>query len=466
MSAIVLKKVKQLVSDGYLTRALEHNKNGLGFAVHDGKEPTIAFERGLGPWDLQTIKGIQETYQDYGVIFNLMNLTDKNKEDDVQPFVILGDEQNPVLVGFAEGDFFNFIASGSDHANEYFLFNKFLIPKIRKLYDSLNGELSFLLKELNDPVTKQDMVNTCGPNGTIVLLANTGETLMFDNNALKREYEWGVVSKHYGYEEATKTSKVMEFLKKKKAEAKVPIIADTKPIEQPIVKKDTPAIVETKPDTAVRPDSGTEWVEFKPGPEISKKKLKKLYRRYNLGTLPSNWEERPIIRYKPSPSLKSLKDLAKAMVVKPKEKPEPAVTDKMLPVLSPKVIESIIADLGEDGEKDLDNNSRQIFKLDEITAYVEEHDDFEEATGINNKTSDMYDVSKVGFLAFKYPMAMLILGLNWRARAIEAENAISRTSQAEIVSDEESKVDTSGTGITKKSKMEEYLAKKRQKIAM
>jgi hypothetical protein len=437
-ATIIFRKAGQKIPDIFLNKALEIHSAGIGYATASNK--SIVLERGAGTFSAKDIHDICEAAKEHDVLFWLFE--GKYLEDDLQPFVCMGTENEPKIVGMAEGKFMNFIPTASDHSNEYFLFNKYINVKIESLKLT---DIDALFNNFGSDLFKMELTNSCGERGTIVLLGNSGRYIVFEKNDLKREYSWGWSSNHHGYTEEKvltdapaprQTMKLGGKLKQITSMIGRPI-ASTEPIKPPPVEP-------PKADTATIVPVTTMPKMYTPPRSISNNALKHEYRK-NLGYLPGNWKDRPTL---PIPEgivkpriIKDFSELPKDLAsdaATPIEKPK----DDFVPVMTPLVIEAV----KEKYEKNLDKNSQVIPDPEKILADQKKWPTFWEATGIEENITDAYDDRTLYNLCIDYPFAAFVLLKNYRANWL-----VSRITEGEA---EYVEPDTSGTGVLKKEKEE------------
>lgn len=454
---IVRISAGHMLPNAYAEKLLKANPSAVGYAFRDGDDKFVSVESGGGLFDVKQIEEINDAFKDNEMFMMFMNYPEKFKEEDLQPFTLLkNDKGSPVLVGFATGKFNNFIPSGSDHSNEYFMFNRWLIPKLNRIYEDKGKDIAKMMAELNDPIVKQDFDNICTAGGSLILLAGNGQMHTTLNEENRRKFVWGETTDHLGYSESTgldgpdqvatpiekKTPSFLAKKKAKEAEAAPPIIAP-EPLPAP-----------AKTASAAYPqDTGTEYIPVKVPEAIwnSNKAIKKFLQNA-LGHLPKNWSDFKTAEWRKKKELpykapvekpaviKDLKDLKNVTEVKHIASTEPIKQPEqkqsfLAPIMPAKIKEAVASDFG----KVLDKNSLTI-PLNP-TKIQEEEDKFEsfwEGSGISRDVTDRWDDQTICDLCLKYPMAAFILLKNYRADAI-----INRPQ--EIAEDE---LDTSTSGNT------------------
>lgn len=416
----------------------KHPHSIVGYALRQGESVNLVTETGgnINQWD--SINALQEAAPDCNILFMLMHYPAKYHEEDEQPFTMLWDkDNNPLLVGCATGKFDNFIPAASDHSNEYFMFNKWLIPKIKKLYEYADKDLSKLFNELNDPLTKQDFDNACRNGSTIALLSATGREMMFydhQDHAKHTNFDWGYATDSFGYKEAEAVvaqpiTKAVGSMFKKKIIGEA---AQKVPDSRPIIAAVEPVKTETRiPDNV----AGTEYC--KPPPKDMSRNKQKSYWHNRLGFLPKDWEDFPTHYKMP---IKDFKDLPAANVNTARTAEDKVdtsgtgVTTETLPIMSPKIIESI----NHDFNKVLDKNSGVVpLDPEKIQEEEDKHPTFGEATGLGFDSTDKWPFATILSLCEKYPKGAAILLCNYRAadlaRIEEAAGTANEAIEAEAV---------------------------------
>ena len=461
---IVFKKKELLIPEGYLDAVLKAMPSGVGYAYHDhsDKKPNLYVERGNGKNEVKDIMNVQNDTVDNEVLFWFTLGDHEIADEDLQPFVVLGkeviqdggiDPYSCHAVGFAEGDFFNYIPTGSDHSNEYFLFNKYLIPRLLRMGDDAGK----MFDALRDDLNKMDIVGQLGARGNIVLLSNTGRIIPFIKNENYREFEWGWTTNNHGYTEGTAEtttkSKLGGRLQQLGRKVMGKPIASTEPVKQP----DKPTPVEPpKTDTAdvKRYQEIEAYTDFPQG--LSNNSLKQAYKNA-LGYLPSNWKDRPRIKFKKkilvqgpvsdikpkSTTIKDFKDLDKyATKVEDKDK---AVTAETLPILPPKIIEAIKADF-----LTVDKSSRAIPDPEQIMADMKKYPSFWEQFGIKKEITDAWTDDDLKDFTTKYSAHAWVLIKSYREMLLLTEATTPATEQEpETTGETAVEPDTSGTGVVK-----------------
>lgn len=419
---IIHKKRELLVPEPFWEKALAEYKDGICFTL--ARKSGLVIERNEGTFSVEDVKGLQDDLAEDEVFFWLMDAA-KFHSEDMMPFVVRGkDDDSAEIVGIADGTFPNFIPTASDHSNEYFLFNKYLIPKL----NGMGSEFDAVFNNLGNDVVKMELQGICGDRGTIVFLAKNGRNIRYEKNDLMHEYDWGTVSNHLDYKEETDKMPEGVVQAARKLGAKLmgkgngktqPVkqIASTEPIKPPKT--------ETKPveTPAAQPKK---MVKVAVPNNLSTKAKKNWFRRkFPNGVLPYGWRDMKEIEV-PENSIKDLKDLGTYA----------SVVSKPLPVSAPKLIEAFQEDFGIK-----DKNSTVVpdpeTMLRDKMAIPSFWDEYVE---VPKNFTDAWTWEQFKEAATKYPLAIAKLAWSYRNEDILV---------GEEETEEVTEPDTSGTGVVK-----------------
>jgi hypothetical protein len=424
-STIVFCGAGQKMPDAFVDKVRKDRPSGLG--IMSAGKTGMTIEKGTNDITTKDIQDIREMVKDQDLYLWFFK-GEGFLEDDVQPFVCIGNENEPHVAGMSSGKFLNFIPTASDHTNDYFLFNKYIIPKIMALK---TDDLTVLFNTFTSDLWRIELTNSCGQHGTIVLMTSKGDNIYYDKNDLRRMYTWGWSSDHHDYveEKPAETKPALKLGSKFKSMIGRPI-ASTEPIKPTVTPPPAPP-TETKIPEPVGEQTYT------PPKGLSNNALKQAY-RHNIGSLPPNWRDRPTMpipqSFSPKRIVKSFTEIPKD-VATPIEK-VPMVTDEFMPILSPDVIESVKHDF----EKNLDKSSQVIPDPEKMLQDMAKWPSFWEATGISEDITDGWDDKTLYSLCVKYPKAAFLLMKNYRMNWLVAREPEPR---------EVDQVDTSGTGVVK-----------------
>lgn len=198
-NVIVITKANEIVAKAYLEKACK-DATYLGTAlVHEGK--LVVDHQGGKPTVEQVMK-VNDALKDGTIAFCF----GENKtivDTDRQPFrAVLDREKGDEIAVFLTGNFNGYEVKDSSHTNEFHCFDDFISKKLGKLYKAADGDLSQLMEELNDPITKRDFEQSWVNQGFITFLTSSGQALSLFNkgNTFKKEFSWGTTSDGLGFE--------------------------------------------------------------------------------------------------------------------------------------------------------------------------------------------------------------------------------------------------------------------------
>jgi hypothetical protein len=207
---------------------------------HEPKKPTV-----------EGVNSILEKFKDTTVVFCFGENSKTLLEEDRLPFLVTLDKaKGDEVAVFLTGDFQGYEVKGSSHTSEYHCFQDFLEKKLPKIYRGAGSDITEFLKELNDPITQQDLSNSWTNRGFISILASNGEVMTIFNkgNVFVRTYEFGTVSDGLGYEEKAAAAPKPEEKKLSMLE-KMMLKKEGKPIPSEATAS-VPAVPAPKQDTS------------------------------------------------------------------------------------------------------------------------------------------------------------------------------------------------------------------------
>lgn len=234
---VAVKEAGQLIAAEYLDRACK-NAGYLGVAsVQDGKL-SIAHQGNKPTVDI--VQKVQEHFKDSVVMFCFGENVKTQLEEDRLPFLCQLDKaKGDEVAVFLTGSFEGYQVKDSSHIDEFHCFDDFLSKKLPKIYKGAGSDFEEFLKELNDPITQQDLSNSWTNRGFMSFLTSSGKavTLFNKGNIFVRKYSWGTVSDGLSFEEKASTppkeEKKLSILekmlaKKEAATASVPAVSPPK----------------------------------------------------------------------------------------------------------------------------------------------------------------------------------------------------------------------------------------------
>lgn len=152
--------------------------------------------QGFSAKDIQDMKAQMEVAPEMMEFFGGFTNPDTD-EVCLQPFPVLEDASgNVTLCLFMEGDFDHWAEEDEPNLTpEYICYRDKIAPLIAKLETTCKGDLSAILKELDDPVYKDILEGTYAERGVMYFLANNGSSQMIEGgNTFRKDEDWGSTS--------------------------------------------------------------------------------------------------------------------------------------------------------------------------------------------------------------------------------------------------------------------------------
>jgi hypothetical protein len=295
MSGVIIRKdAGQVMPIDYIEKACAANQSFWGVAFPStGK---LSYDLAGEKPTPEIVDENQKAFQEYPVVLYLGSASKDYSPDIQQPFVLLGPVEDPLMVGFLDGDFKNYEDKANPkHTGEYICVQRYLKPKLEKLFRLCGNDLSKLVEEINADDFETDMDRTYGIHGTVVLLTATGECFEFAKNTNQQNYPWGWTSQNYGYTEEepakmepTPAVRQSNLLKLKAA------VAEKKTAPSNVVKLTQPTVDNGTNEPPPGRDAST-CVLLKPPKNITKSKNRKRWYKSFGGFVPNNWQQCPAV---------------------------------------------------------------------------------------------------------------------------------------------------------------------------
>lgn len=373
--AVILVRDKDKEFDkAFLELAVARYGSVVGTAfVYDGVLEAEAHDASA---NVDKIMELNASFKECAIVHFLGKFPEGFNKEDNQPFTVLADQDgNPMLVCFLEGDFSQFHQAGSARSDAYFTFVKELQPKLKKIAQEKDGDLDEVLKELDHPVTKKDILRYMGTRGTVTFVAENGAIMSIAFNKELTEHPWGWASREIKAEEfpekedaptETEADKKKRETREKIAAAKarfsgtVPVVAqgasaqaaaEAKGKETGYAEALDKAKSNNKSPTANGGDTALPRIKMVkrdiPIPKQSNNKRKKWIRARNNGVLPDNWEELKFLTIEEPVALDNLRDAMsqadrdKAAEIAKDTTPHHLPSKEELPVIEPHKLKKI-----------------------------------------------------------------------------------------------------------------------------
>jgi hypothetical protein len=305
MSVIVLKNKGAIIPTELLTKVTADCTSSIGVArAVNGK---LQRRSELVAADATVVDAVQQKFKDSNVLFHFGKYPSGLNLEDLQPLVLLKNEDDPLVLAFLEGDFTPYRQEGTSHTAAFNAFNKTLRPMAEKLFKQQNGDLDKFLEELRDPLYKQMIENMSVSRLHVSLLAANGEILSYAKPG-PATFDWGWTTALSSSVEKAEEPPVQEEPKEDNLDDVD--FGTPKKVETPVVSAPVQTKSKIKDNVLHLPEKSTttsvpvvKEVEYKivtmsPPKEVQgHNALKKWYRGHNNngGALPHNWKERPAI---------------------------------------------------------------------------------------------------------------------------------------------------------------------------
>lgn len=350
----VVRKDKTLPSE-MQTKLIGAHKSGFGFAASEDGEITTetisAINKDGKEVDLAlTLSGVEESFKTCTRIYHFSNAPDGTQ--DTQPFSIIKDGNDDILVAVAEGDFPGYAKADSSHSNAYHMVNDYLSEVCKEVYQEADEDVDKMMTTFETPRFRKSMLGILSPRGVITLIgACDKDPTILSVNQDGAQFDWGYLSNTPGFR-AEEPEPVIEpvqkpvgelsakekYLAKKEAAA-----AGTSSAAATGPKIPQPEIVGKLGD---KPKKDEEFVKIdsrllNSGNRRALKRYLKNNFRLPEGNLPQDWETKelwPVSMLKPGSALKpftkSFADAAAILKAQP-EMEEPSVITSVPPITPP-----------------------------------------------------------------------------------------------------------------------------------
>lgn len=332
--------------EDYLKLAVKEFPSAIGMAVAT-KEGLIV-ERALGPTTVQAILAVCNEYKDDGKIIALHSFPAGTPEDDIQPFTVIGDDDDDLVVAFADGEFVSFDKPKSTYSDAYHMMDKALGPYLSNIYKQQDSKISEFNAELNKELHDTVINNFSANRGCISTLTADGTIKTFAHGELRKSMPWGWVSQHLGFGEKSSTTAATQAVGDAVGKVKRKLFgnADPTPNTQPDPQRQTPDQPIQVPDK--QPGKTQEEIEREdehawdrcPATVSGNGRVKEWYRDHTMtGTCPDKWKERPRARLKHTKkewaAMSPIKDLTKLKEAMESQQPATPPIQDPVPVTNP-----------------------------------------------------------------------------------------------------------------------------------
>lgn len=315
LSVIIEKKPGHTMPMALLEHVNKLRGTVSGFAVRhsDKGKPEIDFEFAKTVQAAEAYNKIQEAAKDNTAFFFFSDKKGKfDDANDIQPFVLTNGD-DAMLAVFVEGDFSKYSDPEGKRSDEGNLWASYLEPLLADMAGESKDIEAFYAK-LRKKTFHDTLINASNHRCSFAFLPLTGEPILFGNNQLGKEYEWGNISDNldFGVEkEKHVAGKIADAVSGAVASTKrrffsdasaspapqapppaAPTAPDTKHVAPAVP---TPPVEPPKTDTAI--EAGSVWLAPPEGCENSVRNL--WYRTFNNNELPKDHSKRPKVMVKP-----------------------------------------------------------------------------------------------------------------------------------------------------------------------
>ena len=308
MSKVIYKKKGELIPEQLLELLFKGKPTIVDCVMVDNGELRFAHPDNVGT--REELKELQEVFKDYPGMF-YFGYGSEYLTDDRQPSVLVRNSKDqPVLAVCMQGDFSPYHDEKSAHSDEFHALNKYFRPKLQKIFSLCKEDVAPFLDELRDTVMVEELsTKTFLGEGSIEVLAITGEVFAFANDSKRKEFKWGFTTDTLGHSESeypvpekpkgglAQSLGLPGFTPKKTEAPKAKPEPETKQVIKPPI---TPAKVE-------------EELVFPPAEiQAGSKNQKRVWYNQMFGFCPGNYKNSPGVlrsRLKQKGPIKALSDI-------------------------------------------------------------------------------------------------------------------------------------------------------------
>lgn len=346
---IITRKASCMIPNDFLELVLKENPHGMGITKYSDE----GMENNKFPGDEVTLDFLQETmktFMDEAMTMHFVNSPNALNLDDVPPYILVGDDEEPELVCFIEGEFPGFVKKDSTHPDTFFYINEFLIPKVKDIAELVDDDIDKIMKAIEKPTFKKEALVHSTSRGVLAFVAGD-KTVYLSNADDSAEFDWGWASKTYGY------GKTQKAEPEKKAKAAFPKRSTVREPAAAAKQEEVPDIQQKiADDIKSKADAKPKIVVKKAKPPANwNRKDRGLFYKHKIGFKPIGWQDSPEVDVYVDESGKilNLRDIEKLglsaaaipklnnkMPHEPQDKdvtPEhiPQVSGEVLPIISP-----------------------------------------------------------------------------------------------------------------------------------
>jgi hypothetical protein len=287
--AIVRLNAGCFIPNEYLELVLKANPTAWGAAaiVEEDGVKKLMTTSGDDTIDIEFMQTAMKEYNKFGMTWYFCNNDASINMADVPPYILIGTGEEPLLVGFVEGNFPGYVNKDSSHPAEHFFTDKYLIPKLEGIADMVDQDFDKFLLQLEKPLFKTEVLKDVVSRGTITLVANTGASFNYSIGDTSAEYKWGWVSNNYDYAKAKAPEPKAAEPEKKKLFPNKSTVREHKDAQPNAKIADAVAAPKSEGATVLHNITVKKW---KPAGNLSRKDRKDAYQQM-IGYAPPGWEK-------------------------------------------------------------------------------------------------------------------------------------------------------------------------------
>lgn len=457
-TVIVVRKQGQKIPKDFIDHLIACQFTaGFGIRMAIGGQIKGGATNQIIDWD--TVEGSQsDGVQDLSAVYAFHKCDHDIDASEAMPYVLLGPDEDPILVAYGNGLCPQHEKMQMSTPPIAIGIENVLKPFIKMVYKITKGDLKATLENIRDEESYGKIMSELfGSNstGSLILLANDGDIIPYNNQSDTKDLSWGWVNDTHGYE-VTKKATTFNFAigaakGPTSSVADKPKVTDTpaKPVETKPAPASVPEVKpkEDKTDTAaaaameaarkveaarVNQRRGINAAELAEGKEMTVDHLGLIYPPLNLagdknkskawyhkqGGNPHFHEMEKDNRYwkdtlpgikprAPAVIIRDVKDLANHHI-----ETVPAKVDAVLNGVIPAAVkEKFLADFANKAENKvaLDQSSGGIPEPKAFQGFEGEFPKFEEQTGIKIEDTLGYTLKALHELVVKFPQLAAIL---------------------------------------------------------
>lgn len=185
----------QNIPEDTLAKIIDDNHSCWGMAYAEEGEINVETTNAM-----PDVKGVYEmrAFAPKEALFSFGSAVIEVPQSSMQPFPVLftNGETKPLIMATIAGDFNKYANPESDSSAEFNVRTKLLLPKFTKMMRMCQHDLSSLLKELEDDLTAEEILNSAdtGSNVAITLLAANGWLKTYSRSATAKKLPWGFIT--------------------------------------------------------------------------------------------------------------------------------------------------------------------------------------------------------------------------------------------------------------------------------